>query len=218
MALKGSRVTRWGLPCGFHVSHAHLHTWPSPPSLSPTSANDPHGAKPQNRYWRPNLAFPAAFSLVSSTSVAIFAPVDTFHTAGPRPSLTVSEDVDNSVVPSGENATPLTASACDPSNRVPEGSSVGHANNRTSPLSRPTARDAPSGENAAHLTSHVASVTRVAAPDDSSRSRGEIRYGADASGGGASDSSVSASCVDASLAVTTYTATSPEKATRSSAP
>ena len=58
----------------------------------------------------------------------------------------------------------MTASACDPSNRTSEGSSVGHANNRTSPLSRPTARDAPSVENAAHLTSHVASVTRVAVP------------------------------------------------------
>ena len=175
MALSGSRVTRCALPWGFHVSHAHLHTCPSPPSLSPVIANEPHGVKPQNRYWRPNRAFPAAFSRVSSTSVAIFAPVDAFHTAGPRPSLTVSDDVDNSRVPSGENATPLTASACDASIRTPEGSSVGHANNRTSPLSRPTARDAPSGENAAHLTSHVASVTRVAVPDDSSRSRGEIR-------------------------------------------
>ena len=103
MALSGSRVTRCALPWGFHVSHAHLHTWPSPPSLSPVIANDPHGVKPQNRYWRPNRAFPAAFSRVSSTSVAIFAPVDAFHTAGPRPSLTVSDDVDNSRVPSGDH-------------------------------------------------------------------------------------------------------------------
>ena len=153
---------------------------------------------------------------VPSMSVAIFVPDVGSHTTGPLPSFTVSALVVTTHVPSGEKATPLTTSECDPSVLI--GSRLGHVNVRTSPFSRPTASEAPSGENAAHLTSHVSSrVTRFKTPSEST-SRGEIVYGADASGDGASDSSVSASCVDASLAVMAYTATSPLNATRSSAP